>query len=116
VPYVIDEHQEPYDYFRYTRYGLRYVLEKAGFSTRYITPSNGVHSSLLAMFAIMFLRYVPFSSLHAYLGVVIRAILSPLAEAMDRFDKERKMPLTYLYHGVKQEANSGHRLTQGPVR
>jgi len=32
VPFVLHEHQVPYDFFRYTRYGLKYVFEEAGFT------------------------------------------------------------------------------------
>ena len=31
APHEWEVHQAPHDYFRYTRYGLRYLLEKAGF-------------------------------------------------------------------------------------
>ena len=31
VPFVWDEHEQPYDYARYTSYGLRYILDKHGF-------------------------------------------------------------------------------------
>jgi SAM-dependent methyltransferase len=31
VPLVWDEHEQPYDYGRYTSYGLRYILNKNGF-------------------------------------------------------------------------------------
>jgi SAM-dependent methyltransferase len=31
LPLVWDEHEQPYDYARYTSYGLRYILDKHGF-------------------------------------------------------------------------------------
>jgi SAM-dependent methyltransferase len=31
VPFVWDEHEQPYDYARYSSYGLKYLLEKHGF-------------------------------------------------------------------------------------
>lgn len=31
VPFVWDEHEQPYDYARYSSYGLHYLLEKNGF-------------------------------------------------------------------------------------
>ncbi|MCB8943685.1 MAG: class I SAM-dependent methyltransferase [Ardenticatenaceae bacterium] len=34
-------HEEPRDFFRYTRYGLHYMFEKAGFSVLEITPLSG---------------------------------------------------------------------------
>lgn len=32
VPFTLHEHQQPYDFYRYTRYGVRYLFETAGFS------------------------------------------------------------------------------------
>lgn len=31
VPFIWDEHEQPYDYARYTSFGLRFLFEKAGF-------------------------------------------------------------------------------------
>ena len=31
VPFVWDEHEQPYDYGRYTSFGLQYILKKSGF-------------------------------------------------------------------------------------
>lgn len=32
VPFVWDEHEQPYDYARYSSFGIKHVLEKNGFS------------------------------------------------------------------------------------
>ena len=32
VPFVWDEHEQPYDFARYTSFGLKYLLEKHGFT------------------------------------------------------------------------------------
>ncbi len=42
VPHEWEEHQVPHDYFRYTRYGARYLLEKAGFTGIEILPVGRV--------------------------------------------------------------------------
>lgn len=41
VPHEWEEHQVPHDYFRYTRYGLRHLLESAGFDEIEIQPVGG---------------------------------------------------------------------------
>jgi len=41
VPFMWWVHEAPYDYFRYTPYGLRYLLERAGFVDITVTPSSG---------------------------------------------------------------------------
>ncbi|MFA5771241.1 MAG: methyltransferase domain-containing protein [Thermoplasmata archaeon] len=40
VPFVMCEHQVPYDFFRYTSYGLKYLCEKSGLKVVSILPSN----------------------------------------------------------------------------
>ncbi len=35
-------HEEPYDFFRFTRYGFKYILEKAGFEVVEILSNGGV--------------------------------------------------------------------------
>jgi SAM-dependent methyltransferase len=39
-------HHEPHDYYRYTRYGLRYLAEKAGLQVIDIVPTCGVWSTV----------------------------------------------------------------------
>jgi len=41
VPFQWWVHEQPYDYFRYTPYGLKYLLEKAGFKNNEIYPIGG---------------------------------------------------------------------------
>ena len=41
VPHEWEEHQEPHDYFRYTRYGVDHLLRAAGFAEIEIRPAGG---------------------------------------------------------------------------
>jgi len=41
APQDWEVHQAPHDYFRYTRYGLRYLLESAGFTDIHVFPMGG---------------------------------------------------------------------------
>ena len=40
VPFVVVEHQIPFDFYRYTSYGLRYLCEKSGLEVVELEPSN----------------------------------------------------------------------------
>jgi SAM-dependent methyltransferase len=42
VPQTWRLHEQPYDFYRYTRYGLRYMLEQSGLQVIEITPQGGV--------------------------------------------------------------------------
>jgi SAM-dependent methyltransferase len=44
TPFMWGEHEQPHDYFRYTRYGLRYLAENAGFEVISIEPGTGYWS------------------------------------------------------------------------
>jgi SAM-dependent methyltransferase len=41
VPFAADEHLVPYDYFRYTRYALDFLLQEQGFARPEISPQGG---------------------------------------------------------------------------
>lgn len=41
TPFQWREHEKPWDYYRFTRYGLNYLLKKAGFINIEITPKSG---------------------------------------------------------------------------
>lgn len=50
VPWQWWIHEAPYDYFRYTPYGLNYMLSKAGFKEINIEPQSGFFSMWLLKF------------------------------------------------------------------
>ena len=64
VPHLSRLHDEPHDYFRYTKYGLEYLLLQAGFSMVHLEPRGGLFSfvghqiSSLALSAIWPIRLV----------------------------------------------------------
>ena len=46
APQFLHVHMKPYDFFRYTRYGMEYMLKTAGFENNNIKPSSGALTSL----------------------------------------------------------------------
>lgn len=40
IPFVWDEHEQPYDYARYSSFGIKYLLEKHGFEVIYQEKTN----------------------------------------------------------------------------
>jgi len=47
VPWQWWVHEAPYDYFRYTPYGLKYMFEKAGFVDVAVEPQSGFFTMLI---------------------------------------------------------------------
>ena len=41
TPFMWPEHEEPHDFFRYTRYGLKYLAEKCEFTVIEISADSG---------------------------------------------------------------------------
>ena len=98
------EHQQPHDYFRFTRWGLEHLLTEAGFSQIKIQPQGGYFHYLGHR-----LTYIPRVLFGGRRGVV-RGLLLPLELIavglfcflapllcfyLDRFDRVREFTLGY---------------------
>lgn len=77
VPMLLAEHQTPYDWWRPTRFGLRYRLEKAGFRIETFETFGGYWSNLMHHFRMAF-QWMP-----QLLLKVLRHPLVWLAELKD---------------------------------
>ena len=51
-------HEAPYDYFRYTSYGLKYLFRKAGFVDIAVEPQSGFFTMWLLKFNYFSTRFV----------------------------------------------------------
>jgi SAM-dependent methyltransferase len=92
-------HYEPHDYFRYTKYGLRYLFEKHGFQIEEVRQIGG----LFSYFSVRFLELLvatPVMALLAAIGVTrgryraaalvtlpLNFVLYPFSRVVDRFDR-----------------------------
>lgn len=97
APHEWEVHQPPHDYFRYTRYGLSYLLEQAGCKAIEIRPAGGYFRLLsrrllngLQFFAggWRWLLFVPAAVL-----LVPPALILPLFDFLDR---EKNFTLGYV--------------------
>lgn len=104
APHEWEVHQAPHDYFRYTRYGLAYVLEQAGFEVREMSAAGGYFRLLarrllngLQFFTggVRWLLFVP-----AAILLVPPALILPLLDSLDR---DRNFTLGYLCTARKRE-------------
>jgi SAM-dependent methyltransferase len=84
APHEWEVHQAPHDYYRYTRYGLRYLLERAGFEVLDLRPAGG-YFRLLARRLLNGLQF--FSGGIRWVGFVPAAmLLVPPALILPFFD------------------------------
>lgn len=84
VPLEWEEHQQPRDYFRYTRHGLEYLLQQAGFAELSIQPVGGFFR-LLSRRLLNALQFFPGPLLWvAAVFFVPPALVLPWFEPLDR--------------------------------
>lgn len=104
-------HQAPDDYFRFTCYGLQYLLEKVGFKVLSIIPSCGYFGYLANRLTVFpkalfwhvrtpWLRIVMFPlELLSYFFFVL--VFPLLLNAMDFLDRRRDYTLNYFVRALK---------------
>jgi SAM-dependent methyltransferase len=93
VPHEWEEHQQPHDYYRYTRFGIEYLLKKAGFTDLVIEPVGGFFR-LLSRRLLNGLQFFPgFWLVPAALLLAPPALILPL---FDDLDQRRNFTLGYI--------------------
>lgn len=92
VPWQWWIHEAPYDFFRYTPYGLRLLLERAGFSEINVQAQAGFFTMLTMKLNYFSLRFVRGPRtvrylIKAFLGVLwyLGQNLAPLLDKLDRY-------------------------------
>ncbi|MCS7316284.1 MAG: class I SAM-dependent methyltransferase [Bryobacterales bacterium] len=98
VPQEWEIHQAPHDYFRFTRYGLCYLIEQAGFRLEHLEAAGGFFRLLARRLlnGLQFFRGPAF--LLAALAAVPAALVLPWLDGLDR---ERNFTLGYVCTAVK---------------
>jgi SAM-dependent methyltransferase len=98
APHEWEEHQQPHDYYRYTRYGLEYLLSRAGFGALDIRPVGGFFR-LLSRRMLNALQFFPGPlMLVAAIFFVPPALALPL---LDTLDRRRNFTLGYICYAHK---------------
>jgi SAM-dependent methyltransferase len=93
VPQDWEVHQAPHDYFRFTRYGVRYLLANAGFTNIDIQPAGGFFRLLGRRLLNGLQFFPPILLLPAALVLVPPALVLPLFDFLDR---ERNFTVGYI--------------------
>ncbi|MCC6342757.1 MAG: class I SAM-dependent methyltransferase [Bryobacterales bacterium] len=99
APQDWEVHQAPNDYFRYTRYGVRHLLEEAGFVEIAVQPGGGYFRLMgrRMLNGIQFFRGL--WRIPAALVLGLAGLLFPLFDGLDR---ERNFTLGYLCTATKR--------------
>ena len=113
VPMAWEQHQKPYDYYRYTSFGLRYLLDRSGFDARRLEARGGWFWFLGDKFTmvgkLLFPRLAR-KSWNMWLMFPVRAIVVAVTTYivpylffyLDRFDTDKDLTIGYSCHAVKR--------------
>lgn len=89
APFVTMVHQQPYDFFRYSKYGLQHLFQKVGFKIIYIKPTtSGFITTLDASLLFNVFGIFP-GRVQRCLNLLARKILPPIAGFLDRYIDDR---------------------------
>jgi SAM-dependent methyltransferase len=104
VPFLWEEHQIPYDYFRFTRYGVRSLFESSPFRIDLLNPMGGFFwvcarrsISLLTFFQGGW-RWIPFVLLAPFFGFLFPLLLYSL----DGLDRTQNYSLGFRIRATKK--------------
>lgn len=98
VPFEWEEHQQPHDYFRFTRYSLSYLLDRAELKAVSIRPVGGFFR-MLSRRMLYALQFFPGPTI--FIGAIFfvpPALLLPLLEPLDR---RQNFTLGYICSALK---------------
>jgi SAM-dependent methyltransferase len=97
APHEWEVHQAPHDYFRYTRYGLEYLVKNAGMEVREMHPAGG-YFRLLSRRLLNGLQF--FSGGARWIGFVPAALLlgtpAMILPLLDGLDREKNFTVGYV--------------------
>jgi SAM-dependent methyltransferase len=87
VPFIWHLHEEPRDFYRFSKYGLKYIFEKVGFEIVELKPLSGFWVTFGQLFVYYMYRFnrgpLRWLKIIALLGIVVQLV----AYILDRIDK-----------------------------
>lgn len=116
VPFVGGEHQVPYDYYRYTSYGLRHLCERAGLTVLELTPSNtSLETGLTVMNSTIVIgesRDLPTRAVMRVMQLGVRAVqllYTRLRDGCMSEEGDRSFPIAWTLIAQKQQLEDKQR-------
>ncbi len=93
VPFMWHVHEAPHDYYRYTRYGLEYLFQKAGFANIRVLENTGFWQMWILKFNYYTARLSP--GLLRYLWAPFWWLGQRMAQLFDKLDRYPKETASY---------------------
>lgn len=112
APFIVAEHQVPYDFFRYTSYGLRYLSEQGGLKVVSLIPSNGPLSTGISLvhysLQIAAGRNIPVKGILLIFRILFTSLL-PIFDKLEFHLQKHKFPLNWLLVAEKKGTHNKSR-------
>ena len=97
VPFLGYLHNEPYDFFRYTKHSLKYMAEKSGLQVIEIKESGGLISFLGYIWSTFFVGFFGGFPILNYIVLLLNIPISFIFFSLDAiFPSKKIMPLNYI--------------------
>jgi len=108
APFLFAEHQVPYDFFRYTSYGLRYLMKQSGLKIISLDPTNSplYTGSRIASYSLQVAagNNIPVKVILLFLRYFSKLLL-PLFDKLEPYIEKHNLPLGWILV-AKKEGNS----------
>ncbi len=96
VPFIWHLHEEPRDFYRYTKYGLKHLFEKTGFEILEITPLSGFWVTFGQLFVYNLYRFNRAPLRYIPIIPAIGLVLQGFSYILDRIDKSEQWTWMYM--------------------
>jgi len=107
VPFFWPIHEEPRDFYRYTEYGLKYLIEEVGYKVVEIKALSGYFTTFIQL-SIYFLMRFQRGPLLRNFGRMIAAGLQHVALRINRMDRSKEF--TNLYGVIAKKSNNDDKI------
>jgi SAM-dependent methyltransferase len=93
-PFYWPLHEEPFDFYRFTKYGFEYLLKDAGFSELNITSDGGSWAQIFLSINIR---------MRSKLLIIFRVLFNLIGETLDKIDYDESSTANYTILARKSE-------------
>ena len=99
TPFIFHIHDEPYDFFRFTKYGLEILFHN--FKEVVIKPRNGWFETILVLFVRLRMERNILSKMIGNLFILIYFLLTPITYLLQSIIKSEKITTGYFVYAKK---------------
>ncbi len=102
VPFMIQIHQRPYDFYRYTQMNLEYMLHKHAFKNISVIPVNNSYALLFNVSTSFFtsvIRNAKYTLFYRMLWKIVRITFAVFRRFFEKRSSDSDNPLGYLFKG-----------------